>query len=194
MKQYLKETLPLLLAMALILAFAVFDFFHANAACMPLEWVMRNGLTDEQISSILSKDASTTIRLNANMWRNVEFNTHRYNNVTNWLAVIGETNEFARLVVPLTATNEILTAENAALTRQVETLSAELSHLRDHEIVFLQETATTLRSLAAKFLEWPQSSTPSSRPSTSASKSSAANPSRQRAARATFRSQSNRTD
>lgn len=152
MKRFLKDALPILIAIAALVAFAVFDFFKCYAAApVPMERLLRNGLTDAQVTAILATDPNATIHLNGSTWRNIAFNTARYNNVTNWLAVIGETNDFARLVVPLSQTNAVLTAENAALTRQVETLSAELSILRDHEIVFLQETATTLRSLAAKY-------------------------------------------
>lgn len=125
----LQDILAIIGALAFILALAVFDILRAyGAPPVPMERLLRNGLTDAQVTAILATDPNATIHISGSTWRNVAFNTARYNNVTNWLAVIGETNDFARLVVPLSQTNAVLTAENAALRASVTRLTRERDH------------------------------------------------------------------
>lgn len=105
--------------------------FAASCACIPREWCMRNGLTDEQIDGMFGrfKDPNFSIRITRETWNNIKFNTHRYNNVTNWLGVIGRTNNYARLVVPTMATNEVLRVENGTLSRSNSVLRTEVEIL-----------------------------------------------------------------
>ena len=72
------------------------------------EMIKRNGLTDEQYQRLWAQGKRPQIDIaTARDWI---FRSARYQNVTNWLEVIGKTNDFARLVIPTMATNEVLTA------------------------------------------------------------------------------------
>ena len=92
----------------------------------------RNGLTDEQYQFFWKLGKNPHVDLaTARDWY---FRSRRYENVTNWLEVIGKTNDFARLVVPTMATNEMLVATNRSirainkqLERHVEYLTNEVA-------------------------------------------------------------------
>lgn len=101
--------------------------FAASCACIPREWCMRNGLTDEQIDGMFGrfKDPNFSVRITRETWNNIKFNTHRYNNVTNWLGIIGRTNNYARLVVPTMATNDVLKVKVGTLSRLNSVLRTE---------------------------------------------------------------------
>ena len=75
--------------------------------------IQRNGLTDEQYERLWAQGKRPQITIDAA--RDWIFRSARYQNVTNWLDVIGKTNNFARLVVPTMATNETLRTENGNL-------------------------------------------------------------------------------
>lgn len=95
----------------------------------------RNGLTDEQYQFFWKLGKNPHVDLaTARDWY---FRSRRYENVTNWLEVVGKTNDFARLVVPTMTTNEWLTATNRTLktrvvnlTRAVEDLEPDAKELR----------------------------------------------------------------
>lgn len=141
MKDEIVDVAKLISVIALILIFAVADFLHADgAAPVPIEFLLRNGLTDAQVTKILTTDPNAIIHMNGSTWRNVEYNTARYNNVTNWLSVIGETNDFARLVVPLSQTNAVLTAQVSRLNAKIE-----------NEIAFLEQMKILCDQLAEKY-------------------------------------------
>lgn len=75
--------------------------------------IQRNGLTDEQYELLWCQGKHPQITIDAA--RDWIFRASRYHNVTNWLEVIGRTNDFARLVIPLSATNEMLVVSNGVL-------------------------------------------------------------------------------
>lgn len=86
--------------------------------------IQRNGLTDEQYQLLWAQGKNP--RIDQAAARDWIFRSSRYQNVTNWLDVIGKTNDFARLVVPTMATNEVLTATNRVLTAAVGKLRRDL--------------------------------------------------------------------
>lgn len=86
--------------------------------------IQRNGLTDEQYQLLWAQGKRPQIDIaTARDWI---FRSARYQNVTNWLEVIGKTNDFARLVIPTMATNEVLTATNRVLSAAVGKLRQDL--------------------------------------------------------------------
>ena len=82
--------------------------------------MMRNGLTDEQYELLWSQGKHPQIDIAAA--RDWIFRASRYQNVTNWLEVLGRTNDFARL-------SNVLQAENFAISATNTTLRADLSAL-----------------------------------------------------------------
>ena len=86
--------------------------------------IQRNGLTDEQYQLLWAQGKRPQIDIaTARDWI---FRSSRYQNVTDWLEVIGKTNDFARLVIPTMATNEVLTATNRVLSAAVGKLRQDL--------------------------------------------------------------------
>lgn len=86
--------------------------------------VKRNGLTDEQYELLWKQGKNPKVDV-ATM-RDLIFRSSRFANVTNWLEVIGRTNDFARLVYPTMTTNELLRSENKELTGAIGKLAKDL--------------------------------------------------------------------
>lgn len=109
-----------------ILLFSVFAVFANNAAphFVTPSMTYRNGLTDEQYEMLWRQGKNPRIGIaEARDWI---FRSARFQNVTNWLAVIGKTNDFARLVYPTMTTNEMLVATNRVLTSAIGKLARDL--------------------------------------------------------------------
>ena len=105
--------------MALMLAVKAFA-----APFVTPDMTLRNGLTDEQYEMLWKQGKNPKIDIaTARDWI---YRSSRFQNVTNWLGVIGKTNDFARLVYPTMTTNEILTATNRVLTTAVGKLRQDL--------------------------------------------------------------------
>ena len=93
------------------------------------EMTLRNGLTDAQYEKLWAMGRNPRIdRQTARDW---VFRSSRFANVTNWLGIIGKTNDFARLVVPTMTTNEWLVATNAALSATVDRQRRRIAVLKD---------------------------------------------------------------
>lgn len=98
------------------------------------DMIKRNGLTDEQYEMLWKQGKHP--RIDIATARDWVFRSSRFQNVTNWLEVIGKTNDFARLVVPtmttnemLIATNKIICAINGRLERDIEVLKYEVDEV-----------------------------------------------------------------
>ena len=137
--------------------------FAASCACIPREWCMRNGLTDEQIDGMFGrfKDPNFSVRITRETWNNIKFNTHRYNNVTNWLGVIGRTNNYARLVVPTMATNEVLKVKVGTLFSSNSVLRTEVEVLKPYANAMHKVVKAALKAAkndSKNFEKWRKSS------------------------------------
>lgn len=96
--------------------------------------VYRNGLTDEQYELLWKQGKNPKISISAA--RDWIFRSSRYQNVTNWLGIIGKTNDFARLVVPTMEKNEQLTATNAVLVSAVGKLERDLGNAKHGDDIY----------------------------------------------------------
>lgn len=91
------------------------------AHCAPFitpEMVKRNGLTDEQYEYLWSIGKKPQVDISAA--REWAYRSFRYNNVTNWLHIIGRTNNFVALaagVPQLTDENRSLALTNSFLLK-----------------------------------------------------------------------------
>lgn len=108
----------------LITLFAFLGTAGNAAPFVTPDMIKRNGLTDEQYALLWRQGKHPAIDIaTARDW---VFRSSRFQNVTNWLDVIGKTNDFARLVYPTMTTNELLRAENKELTGAVGKLARDL--------------------------------------------------------------------
>ena len=81
--------------------------------------VYRHGLTNEQLDSLFEKQPSATLRITANEWRAMRYQLHRFDCMTNYVQMIGSTQDCARVLLSLHDTIEIKTAANAALRKEL---------------------------------------------------------------------------
>lgn len=112
-------------------AICAFCCFLAFTSCGATNFITpnmmkRNGLTDEQYEAFWKIGKHPRIeQAAAREWM---FRASRYSNVTNWLDVIGKTNNYARLVVPTMETNEVLKVQVKDLTGAIGKLAEDLKH------------------------------------------------------------------
>lgn len=97
----------------IVVCAAIVGAVSASPKFVTPDMVRRNGLTDEQYEMLWSQGKHP--RIDVATARDWVFRSSRYQNVTNWLDVIGRTNDFARLVVPTMTTNEMLVATNRTI-------------------------------------------------------------------------------
>lgn len=115
-------------------------FLHAFGAphFITPNMMKRNGLTDEQYENFWKIGKNPRIeQAAAREWM---FRAYRYGNVTNWLEIIGKTNNFAALSYKLHNDNEILDASNkiykawnGTLVKSNEWLNVELEYTKQYE-------------------------------------------------------------
>lgn len=77
--------------------------------------VYRHGLTDEQLDSIFARHPAAELRLTAQDWRGMQYQLHRFANMTNYVQQIGSTQDCARVLLRLHDTAQTLTSSNAVL-------------------------------------------------------------------------------
>lgn len=98
----------------------------------------RNGLTDEQYEFLWKQGKHPNIDINAA--REWIYRASRYQNVTNWMDVLGATNNFAKLSYKLQDENFILEETNKAVKAECEhlaqsnsVLEVELEYSKEYE-------------------------------------------------------------
>ena len=117
------KALPLALIAALTTSIAL------AAPFLTPSMIRRNGLTDEQYEALWK--AGRHPRIDPAAARDWMRRAFRYQNVTNWLAICGETNDFAKLSSVLQADNFRLTETNSWLTATNRSLSVSCARLAD---------------------------------------------------------------
>lgn len=124
---YPKVVVAVIAAVVAYLFVGAFLYAMASPHFVTPEMTLRNGLTDAQYEALWKVGRHPRIdQQTARAWI---FQSSRYSNVTNWLGVIGKTNDFARLVVPTMEKNELLVATNRQLEATVERLRTENADL-----------------------------------------------------------------
>lgn len=133
-KMMRKERMSLgaMLFAVLLIILAVFGAFGAPHFVTP-EMTLRNGLTDAQYEKLWAMGRSP--RVDPGTIRDLIFRSSRYENTTNWFAVIGKTNDFAKLVVKQDGEIQDLgrrvdeeRATNATLRAEIWRVEREVSH------------------------------------------------------------------
>ena len=108
-----KARYALMAALAANIAIAVV----AEAKGLLPGMVYRRGLTNEQIDGILEKYPEAQLRITKQDWRGMRYQLFRFHNMTNYVELIGGSNDCARILLQLHDTAETLTASNAVLDR-----------------------------------------------------------------------------
>lgn len=113
----------------------------------------RNGLTDEQYEMLWAIGKRPSIDVaTARDWM---FRAARYHNVTNWLGLIGRTNDFARAIITITdradalaATNIALSAVNTKLANTMNAMEKALQQYRAENTNLVARLSAAQESLA----------------------------------------------
>lgn len=114
----------------------------------------RNGLTDEQYELLWSQGKRPTVDIAAA--RDWIFRASRYTNVVEWLEVMGQSNDFARLSHKLQAenfglleSNKVVVAINKALEREYNTISTKYIAAVDRAQQYADAYASATNAFAA---------------------------------------------
>ena len=86
--------------------------------------VYRFGLTNEQIDKILEKHPDAQLRITAQDWRAMKYQLHRFDCMTNYVNIIGSTQDCERVLLQLHDRGETLASSNAVLGKLVRNLRA----------------------------------------------------------------------
>ena len=153
-----KMSLGVMLLATLLIIIAVFGAFGAPHFVTP-EMTLRNGLTDAQYEKLWAMGRSP--RVDPGTVRDLIFRSSRYENVTNWIGVVGKTNDFAKLVLKQDGEIQDLgrrvdeeLATNAMLRAEIRRIEREVSHkanLITNEVNELTADIAESAELAAKY-------------------------------------------
>lgn len=111
----MKKAIASILTLAAVAAFATPQFMTPSMR-------LRNGLTDAQYERLWSLGFKPSVDVaTARDW---VYRASRYENVTNWLAICGATNNFAALASQLQDRADILAREAAAMKTERDTYRA----------------------------------------------------------------------
>ena len=144
----MKKALAAILALAAVAAFAAPQFVTSSMR-------LRNGLTDAQYARLWSLGFKPSVDVaTARDW---VYRASRYDNVTNWLAICGVTNNFAKAVrtlgdqvYMLTATNKTMAAMNTRLEKTIKAVERELKKSDAKMLDLSERIEATLDELAAE--------------------------------------------
>ena len=100
----------------LILVVAVLAAMVANAKGLLPSMVYRRGLTNEQIDKILSAHPDAQLRITAQDWRAMKYQLCRFDCMTNYVELIGGTNDCARVLLELHDAAETWKTRHAAVS------------------------------------------------------------------------------
>lgn len=139
------------LALAILATSAIF----AAPKFITPSMMRRNGLTDEQYEFLWSIGRNPTV--DAATARDWVFRASRYHNVTNWLGMIGKTNDFAKAVqilgdqvYMLTATNKTIATMNTRLKKDIEAYEKQFKKDGEEMQVLAMRLSATLDELVAE--------------------------------------------
>ena len=113
--------------------------------------VYRRGLTNEQIDKILAVHPDAQLRMTAQDWRAMRYQLFRFDCMTNYVELIGSTQDCARVLLRLHDTAQTLTSSNAVL----RTAAAEWQQTAD---AWRTEYAVATNNLQAALADYMSAS------------------------------------
>lgn len=118
---------------AICLAVAVAASAKGILPCM----VYRHGLTNEQMDDLLARHPNGTVRVTAQDWRAMRYQLHRFDCMTNYVHLIGSTQDCERVLLYLHDKAVELTSATNSFAR----IRRELERARDEAAERAQEYA-----------------------------------------------------
>ena len=120
--------------------------------------VYRYGLTDEQLDSIFARHPAAELRLTAQDWRGMQYQLHRFANMTNYVQQIGSTQDCARVLLRLHDTAQTLTASNSVLRTAAVQWHEAAQEWQQTAAAWQGQYATATNSLAAALADYASAS------------------------------------
>ena len=130
------------LILVAVLAADLLVALTASAKGLLPSMVYRRGLTNEQIDKILSAHPDAQLRITAQDWRAMKYQLCRFDCMTNYVELIGGTNDAARLLLSLHDRAETLEGATNALAK----IAARVQRERDEAAERAQEYAAAYTS------------------------------------------------
>ena len=125
-----------------VLAADILIALTASAKGLLPSMVYRRGLTNEQIDQILAAHPDAQLRMTAQDWRAMRYQLFRFDCMTNYVELIGGTNDAARVLLELHDRAETLEGATNALAK----IAARVQRERDVATERAQEYAAAYTS------------------------------------------------
>ena len=132
-----------------IFTLAALAAFAAGANGLLPSMVYRYGLTNEQIDGLLAKHPDAQLRLTAQDWRAMKYQLCRFDCMTNYVAMIGGTNDAARVLLDLHDRAEGLASVSNALAKAVARIGHERDEAAERANEYAEAYASATNSIAA---------------------------------------------
>ena len=137
-----------------IFTLAALAAFAAGANGLLPSMVYRYGLTNEQIDGILAKHPDAQLRITAQDWRAMKYQLCRFDCMTNYVAMIGGTNDAARVLLDLHDAAETWKTRHAAVSNLYARTERELSVAAERAQEYAEAYTATTNRLAALSLDF----------------------------------------
>lgn len=137
-----------------IFTLAALAAFAACANGLLPSMVYRYGLTNEQIDGILAKHPDAQLRITARDWRAMKYRLCRFDCMTNYVAMIGGTNDAARVLLDLHDRAEGLASASNALAKAVARIGHERDEAAERANEYAEAYASATNSIAALRIDY----------------------------------------
>ena len=138
----------------LVLVVAVLAAIAAHAKGILPAMVYRRGLTNEQIDQILAAHPDAQLLMTVQDWRAMRYQLFRFDCMTNYVELIGGTNDAARVLLELHDRAETLATTNAALERAANYAAARYNAAAERAQEYAAAYADMTNRLAALSLDY----------------------------------------
>ena len=137
-----------------VLAADILIALTASAKGLLPSMVYRRGLTNEQIDQILAAHPDAQLRMTAQDWRAMRYQLFRFDCMTNYVELIGGTNDAARVLLELHDAAETWKTRHAAVSNLYARTERELSVAAERAQEYAEAYAATTNRLAALSLDF----------------------------------------
>lgn len=137
-----------------VLAADILIALTASAKGLLPSMVYRRGLTNEQIDQILAAHPDAQLRMTAQDWRAMRYQLFRFDCMTNYVELIGGTNDAARVLLELHDSAQTWKTRHAAMSnlyaRTEQSLSVATERAQEYEEAYA-DTTNRLAALSLSF-------------------------------------------
>ena len=119
--------------------------------------VYRYGLTNEQMDDLLDRHPNGTLQITAQDWRAMRYQLHRFDCMTNYVNLIGSTQDCARVLLDLHDRTETLVAATNAFAKVRRGLEAQRDTAAERANEYAEAYTAATNAYAALNAQYNQS-------------------------------------